>query len=152
MCTDAESARTWAELTESPIAEAITHAVGNDLVRGVMATDALIGTFAALDDPGLAQTVCFLYHLIGGGTGDWNVPIGGMGAVTTALTRAAAGLGAKLVTGAEVTGIDPDGTVGYRRGDDEHRVRGARVLPGRVGPAAGRARGAHRTHPARRSR
>ncbi|BBZ68629.1 phytoene dehydrogenase [Mycolicibacterium insubricum] len=130
VCTDAESARTWAELIESPIAAAITHAVGNDLVRGVMATDALIGTFAALDDPGLAQNVCFLYHLIGGGTGDWNVPIGGMGAVTTALARAAAGVGAELVTGAEVTGIDPDGAVYYRLGDDEQRVRGDRVLVG----------------------
>src|SRR4029079_1838693 len=33
-----------------PIAHAITGTVDNDLVRGVMATDALIGTFAALDD------------------------------------------------------------------------------------------------------
>ena len=50
-----------------------------------MATDALIGTFARLDDPSLIQNVCFLYHLLGGGTGDWDVPIGGMGAVSGAL-------------------------------------------------------------------
>ena len=37
----------------------------------------------------LRQNVCFLYHLIGGGTGDWDVPVGGMGAVTDALARAA---------------------------------------------------------------
>ena len=48
--------------------------MGNDLVRGVMATDALIGTFARTDDPTLMQNVCFLYHLLGGGTGDWDVP------------------------------------------------------------------------------
>ena len=56
-----------------------------------MATDALIGTFARTDDPSLRQNVCFLYHLIGGGTGDWDVPIGGMGAVSGALAAAAAG-------------------------------------------------------------
>ena len=65
--------------------------VASDLVRGVMATDALIGTFARADDPTLKQNVCFLYHLMGGGTGDWDVPVGGMGAVSGALAAAAAG-------------------------------------------------------------
>ena len=77
---DAEAA--WEALIRQPIGAAITEVVDNDLLRGVMATDALIGTFARTDDPSLAQNVCFLYHLIGGGTGDWDVPIGGMGAVT----------------------------------------------------------------------
>ena len=53
-------------------------------------TDALIGTFASLHDPSLVQNRCFLYHLIGNGTGEWRVPVGGMGAVTDALARAAA--------------------------------------------------------------
>ena len=61
----------------------------NDLVRGVIATDALIGTFARLDDPSLLQNICFLYHVLGGGTGDWDVPVGGMGSVTAALAAAA---------------------------------------------------------------
>ena len=92
-----------------------------------MATDALIGTFARTDDPSLLQNVCFLYHLIGGGTGDWDVPIGGMGAVSGALAAAASGYGAEIVTGAEVYAIDPDGEVRYRTDGGEHRVhaRGA---------------------------
>ncbi len=53
----------------------------SDLVRGIVATDALIGTFAALDDPGLVQNRCFLYHVIGNGTGRWDIPVGGMGAL-----------------------------------------------------------------------
>lgn len=118
----------WRALVERPIGEAITEAVHSDLVRGVMATDALIGTFASLDDPSLRQNVCFLYHLIGGGTGDWDVPIGGMGAVTGALAAAAAGFGADLVTGAEVESITPDGEVRYRRDGVEHRVIGERIL------------------------
>ena len=37
--------------------------------------------------PTLRQNVCFLYHLIGGGTGDWDVPVGGMGALTDSLAQ-----------------------------------------------------------------
>jgi phytoene dehydrogenase-like protein len=107
----------WDALVETPAADAITAAVGSDLVRGVIATDALIGTFATLDDISLTQNVCLLYHLIGGGTGDWDVPVGGMGAVTEALAGAAAGFGARLVTGAEVTSVQPDGSVRYRMED-----------------------------------
>ena len=60
-------------------------AFADDLVRGVVLTDALIGTFADAHDPSLRQNRCFLYHVIGGGTGDWDVPVGGMGALTDAL-------------------------------------------------------------------
>jgi phytoene dehydrogenase-like protein len=118
----------WRLMLDEPIGHAIADAVQNDLVRGVMATDALIGTFARTDDPSLMQNVCFLYHLLGGGTGDWDVPIGGMGAVSGALAAAAAGHGAEILTGAEVYAIDPDGEVRYRREDQEHRVHAAFVL------------------------
>jgi phytoene dehydrogenase-like protein len=124
----------WRFLVDEPIGQAITAAASNDLVRGVMATDALIGTFARLDDPSLAQNVCFLYHLLGGGTGDWDVPVGGMGAVTGALADAATGFGAQIICGAEVYAIDPDGDVQYRHGDREHRVH-ADVVLANVTPA-----------------
>jgi phytoene dehydrogenase-like protein len=131
---DPDAGAAWDTLFERPIGAAITDAVGNDLVRGVMATDALIGTFARTDDPSLAQNVCFLYHLLGGGTGDWDVPIGGMGAVTGALAAAASEHGAELVTGAEVYAITPDGEVRYRNDDGEHVVSARWVLAG-VTPA-----------------
>lgn len=118
----------WRALFEEPIGGAITSAVRSDLVRGVMATDALIGTFAALQDSTLQQNVCFLYHLIGGGTGDWDVPVGGMGAVSGALAAAAAGFGADILTGAEVESITPDGEVCFRRDGVEHRVVADHVL------------------------
>ena len=116
-------------MIDEPIGHAITEAVANDLVRGVMATDALIGTFARADDPSLPQNVCFLYHLLGGGTGDWDVPIGGMGAVSGALAAAAAGHGAEIITGAEVYAIDPDGEVRYRLDGQEHRVHADSCWP-----------------------
>ncbi len=124
----------WQDMICRPIGEAITEAVSSDLVRGVMVTDALIGTFARADDPSLMQNVCFLYHLLGGGTGDWDVPIGGMGAVSGALAAAAAGYGAEIITGANVYAIDPDGEVCYVLDGHEHKVGAEWVLAG-VTPA-----------------
>jgi phytoene dehydrogenase-like protein len=127
-CRHVGDAEAWRSMVDRPIAHAITGSVSNDLVRGVMATDALIGTFARADDATLTQNVCFLYHLLGGGTGDWDVPVGGMGAVSGALAAAAAGHGAEILTGAEVYAIDPDGEVRYRRDGLDDRVHGDYVL------------------------
>jgi phytoene dehydrogenase-like protein len=118
----------WRFIVDEPIGHAITAAASNDLVRGVMATDALIGTFARADDPTLIQNVCFLYHVLGGGTGDWDVPVGGMGAVSGALAASAAGHGAEIVTGAEVYAIDPGGEVRYHRNGQDHRLHAEFVL------------------------
>ncbi|WP_445163646.1 phytoene desaturase family protein [Mycobacterium sp. Dal123C01] len=128
---DPEAAAAWRAIVEEPIGRAIADAVRDDLVRGVIATDALIGTFARLDDPSLRQNICFLYHVLGG---DWDVPIGGMGSVTSALAAAAVRLGAEITTDAEVYEVEPDGRVSYRHHGEEHHVQGRFVLAG-VTPA-----------------
>ncbi|WP_318307510.1 phytoene desaturase family protein [Amycolatopsis solani] len=120
--------RAWSLLFERPIGEALTSWFGDDTVRGVVLTDALIGTFAPADGEDLRQNRCLLYHVIGNGTGDWDVPVGGMGSVTGALATAAAAAGARLVTGAEVLSVDPGGEVRYRRDDAEHVAVGGHVL------------------------
>ncbi len=117
----------WEAFVERPIGEVIEASVADDLVRGVIATDALIGTFTGLYDS-VDGNRCLLYHVIGGGTGDWDVPIGGMGVVSGGMAAAAGG--ATLLTGAEVTAIDPEGAVRYVRGDEEHRVSADLVLCG----------------------
>jgi phytoene dehydrogenase-like protein len=48
--------------------------------------------------------------VIGNGTGAWDVPVGGMGALTDELVRCAAAAGAELATGAEATAIEADAT------------------------------------------
>jgi phytoene dehydrogenase-like protein len=101
---------TWDYLVEQPLGQVIEQRFTDDTVRGVVATDALIGTFADLHEPSLAQNRCFLYHLMGNGTGEWRVPVGGMGAVTDALAVAARNAGATILTGAGVSGIEADGT------------------------------------------
>ncbi|WP_281883251.1 phytoene desaturase family protein [Agromyces rhizosphaerae] len=123
-------ARVWDEFVRRPLGEAVAARFSNDLVRGVVETDGLIGTFTRTSDPALDANRCFLYHVIGGGTGDWDVPVGGMGAVSGELARAARTAGATLVTGADATGITPDGEVTYTQGDVEHTVTAGTVLSG----------------------
>ncbi|MCX5207168.1 NAD(P)/FAD-dependent oxidoreductase [Streptomyces sp. NBC_00237] len=119
----------WRMLFEEPIGVAVEQNFGHDLVRGVVLTDALIGTFADAHDTSLVQNRCFLYHVVGNGTGDWDVPVGGMGALTDALARAARAAGATLVTGHDVTRVETDGVraeVAYRTGEGASGRVGAR--------------------------
>jgi phytoene dehydrogenase-like protein len=121
----------WRTLFEEPIGAAVEAHFADDLVRGVVLTDALIGTFADAHDPSLRQNRCFLYHVIGGGTGAWDVPVGGMGALTDALAGAARNAGAALATGHEVVRVDTDGRaaeVTYRTADGEGTVGARHVL------------------------
>ncbi|MEU9196067.1 phytoene desaturase family protein [Streptomyces hundungensis] len=121
----------WRMLFEEPIGVAVEERFSDDLVRGVVLTDALIGTFADAHAPSLAQNRCFLYHVIGQGTGDWDVPVGGMGALTDALAGAARSAGAEIITGHEVTAIRTDGTeaeVGYVTDDTSGTVAARHVL------------------------
>lgn len=140
----------WRNLIEQPIGTTIAETFRGDLVRGVVLTDALIGTFAPNVDETLAANRCFVYHVIGGGTGDWDLPVGGMGAVSGELARAARFAGARLVTGAEVISVTPDGEVVYRHDEEDHRLQARWVLSnaapavlegllGAVVPGAGRA-------------
>ncbi|MFD7793668.1 phytoene desaturase family protein [Streptomyces sp. NPDC059759] len=121
----------WRILFEEPVGAAVEEYFTDDLVRGVVLTDALIGTFADAHDPSLRQNRCFLYHVIGGGTGAWDVPVGGMGALTDAIAGAARGAGAVIATGHEVLRIDTDGQaaeIGYRTADGEGVVAARHVL------------------------
>ncbi len=128
----------WSMLFERPIAHTLLERFADDTVRGVVLTDALIGTFAAAGEPTLRQNRCLLYHVIGNGTGDWDVPVGGMGAVTGSLAGVARQANAVLRTDAEALSITPDGEVRYRHGDDEHVVRGDYVLANVAPPTLAR--------------
>jgi phytoene dehydrogenase-like protein len=100
----------WSAIFERPIAEIVREHFADDTLRGVVLTDALIGTFTDPGDASLLANRCFLYHVIGNGTGDWDVPVGGMGAVSAALVDAAHAAGAELRTGVEVTALEPGAT------------------------------------------
>lgn len=104
----AVDAALWDDLVERPVGEVLERTFDDDLVRGVVATDAQIGTDAGLHDEALRANRCFLYHVVGNGTGEWRVPLGGMGAVADALVGAARAAGVELRTGAAVTAIAED--------------------------------------------
>lgn len=121
----------WRTLFEEPIGVAVEKNFTDDLVRGVVLTDALIGTFADAHDPSLLQNRCFLYHVIGGGTGDWDVPVGGMGALTDALARSARDAGAEIRVRHEATRIETDGAraeITVRSPEGERIVAARKVL------------------------
>ena len=119
----------WTDLVDEPLGRAIERRFSNDVVRGLVATDALIGTFASMHDESLVQNRCFLYHLIGNGTGEWRVPVGGMGAVTGELERVAREAGAELRTNVEVTGIQVHGS-GVTVSGDGLAIDSDRLLSG----------------------
>lgn len=122
----------WRDLVERPLSETLEERFADGVVRGMVATDGLIGTFAALDEPSLRQNRCFLYHVVGG---PWLVPAGGMGAISGALEQAALAAGAELRCGADVLAIDPSGgEVTWREDEHEHTLAAARVLAN-VAPA-----------------
>ena len=94
---------TWQYLIEEPIGTVITERFHNDVVRGVVLTDALIGTFASAFD--IQANICFLYHLIGNGTGEWKVPKGGMGALVNELVRVATESGVEISLNSKATRV-----------------------------------------------
>jgi phytoene dehydrogenase-like protein len=98
--------KTWDYLVERPIGEEIDKRFKNDLVKGVILTDALIGTFASAYD--LQANICFLYHLMGNGTGEWKVPVGGMGALVKELIRVATESGVEIKTCSKVVSVVSD--------------------------------------------
>ena len=119
----------WSDVVERPLGSMLRASLQSDLARGVALTDGLIGTFAASDEPSLRQNRCFLYHVIGGGTGDWDVPVGGMGRVSAELERAAREAGAEIRLDSLVTSVTPDGEVHVYSRIGE-KVRGRLVLSG----------------------
>lgn len=94
----------WRTLMEVPIGEALRERFSDDLVQGIVLTDALIGTFVSADE--LQANRCFLYHLIGNGTGQWRVPQGGMGALVKELSRVATQHGVELQLQAKVNKLE----------------------------------------------
>lgn len=76
-------------------------------VKGTMAINGVIGTWAGPAEPGTAYVM--MHHTIGdvgdGKMGSWGYPIGGMGAVAAAIRRSAEAFGAHVLTAAKVERI-----------------------------------------------
>ena len=111
----------WEYLVENPIGVEIDKRFNNDVVKGVVLTDALIGTFASAYD--LQANICFLYHLMGNGTGEWKVPVGGMGALVKELVRVATSAGVEILSNSKVTSVvsDESGVIAKTQSGDVYQ-------------------------------
>ncbi|MEY2563994.1 MAG: hypothetical protein QOH88_2187 [Verrucomicrobiota bacterium] len=107
--SDETSREAWRSLVEEPLGRAVERYLQDDLLRGVVFTDAKIGVFTHPHDETLLQNRCFLYHLIGQKTGEWKVPVGGMGAVARELERAARQSGAEMRTRVRIGALEVAG-------------------------------------------
>ncbi len=93
----------WSMLIEQPFGETLDQYFTDDLVKGVVLTDALIGTFSSAYE--IQANICFLYHLIGNGSGEWKVPKGGMGVLVDELYKLALDLGVEIRVNSKVKSI-----------------------------------------------
>jgi phytoene dehydrogenase-like protein len=121
----------WEAFVERPLGETLERHVQHDLLRGVLCTDARIGIFTHPHDERLLQNRCFIYHTIGNGTGEWQVPVGGMGALVRALVHSARVAGAEIVTRATVVAMHtgaPRHTVVFHQDGREQAMEATRVL------------------------
>ncbi len=79
----------------------------SDAVKGMLAVNGVIGTWAGPDEPGTAYVM--LHHSIGdvgdGHLGSWGFQQGGMGGVSTSIRSAAEAFGCEIRTGARVKKI-----------------------------------------------
>src|SRR4051794_20377817 len=103
-------AELWERFVERPLGEALEELIDDDLLRGIILTDGKTGVSTEAHDPRLLQNRIFAYH----GTGEWSVPVGGMGALVGELERVASAAGVVTMTGAAVERIEP--------GDGRHRL------------------------------
>src|SRR6516162_4479148 len=106
---DEISREAWRSLAEEPLGRSLERYLKDDLVRGLVFTDAKIGVLTHPHDPSLLQNRCFLYHLIGNKTGEWKVPVGGMGAVSSELERTSRKAGAEILTNVDVYALNATG-------------------------------------------
>src|ERR1700733_14728771 len=106
--------RTIADVTRlmtMSIADLLDDWFESSQVKGALAVNGVIGTWAGPYEPGTAYVMA--HHSIGdvgdGHLGNWGFQEGGMGAVSTAIERAARSHGAEIRTGARVARVLVDG-------------------------------------------
>jgi phytoene dehydrogenase-like protein len=108
----------------------------NEVVKGTFAFDGIVGAYASPYTPGTAYVL--LHHCFGevnGKPGVWGHAMGGMGAITQAMARAAEVRGVRIRTDAAVAGLvlRKDGKVAGVRLASGERIN-ARAVAANVGP------------------
>ncbi len=121
----------WELFIEKPLGEAIEKYIDHDVLRGLVMTDAKIGVLTEPHDLSLLQNRCFVYHIIGQGTGEWRVPVGGMQQLVNGLVQRCRELNVDLLTNACATHVElghRTHTVSFQYQNESFAVDATRVL------------------------
>ena len=107
----------------------------SEAVKAAFGFDAIVGNYASPDTPGSAYVL--LHHVFGevnGKKGAWGHAVGGMGAITQAMAKAARGVGVEISLDAPVSRVLVDGgkAVGVKLESGEEVT--ARSVIANVGP------------------
>ena len=127
----ADEKEVWQYLTEKPIGHFIEDHLHSDVLRGLVLTDAKIGVVSHAHDESLLQNRTYLYHVVGNKTGEWQVPVGGMGAVAGALLQKAAQNNVEFMTNAEFVSLhagSPNHSVAFKHNGEVREVSAKYVL------------------------
>ena len=130
-----EDERLIADLFTKSAADFLDGWFQSDVIKGALAFDGIVGAYASPYTPGTAYVL--LHHCFGevnGKAGVWGHAVGGMGAISVAMARAAEAAGATIRTNADVAEVVVDGgrACGVRLRSGE--VIGARRVAANVGP------------------
>src|SRR5215831_14197875 len=131
----AEQVRVLFDLATKSAGEYLDHWFETDLLKAMYGFDAVVGNYASPYTPGTAYVL--LHHAFGEVNGrkrSWGHALGGMGAITQAMARAATSHGVSIETGAPVREIviDRDRACGVVLGDG--RIIRARAVAANVNP------------------
>lgn len=127
---DIATQRDIIELFTRSAAEVLDYWFESEPVKALFGFDAVVGNFASPYSPGSAYVL--LHHVFGevnGKPGAWGHAVGGMGAITQAMTKEAGRLGVEITTGTAVVKVITEGgkAVGVET-DAGEAVRARRVI------------------------
>ncbi|CBI17517.3 uncharacterized protein LOC100265006 isoform X1 [Vitis vinifera] len=94
----------FVDLLLSPTSKVLNYWFETDVLKATLAGDAIIGSMASIHAPGSGYVL--LHHVMGNTDGErnvWSHVEGGMGSVSSAISKAAREVGAHIVTNAEVS-------------------------------------------------
>lgn len=100
----AEKMSEFLRLISMNIRDVLDDEFDSELLKGTLSLDAVLGTHTGPYSPG--NFLNFLYRIAAGNNGAVDVPVGGMGAVTTAMAGSAMASGAEVRTNARVQKIN----------------------------------------------
>ncbi len=105
-----EEQRNLLDFFTKSAADILNRRFRTDIVKALFGFDAVVGNYASPETPGSAYVL--LHHLFGeaaGVAGAWGHAIGGMGAITQAMAKAARKKGVEILLGAPVDEIIVEG-------------------------------------------